>query len=591
MNTIYDDFEEVNNETQQSGNTKERIASLHKRAYNEPKENYKQSLPDQITTEDSAIYYFKFAKDTFQEIEGTNKRGVKLEVLDSDGVAQPIDVVFGSFFVGNFDIVAVKGSQMFSAFMRLGLVSNQDYVVSDGTFFSGTGLTPRNGTNTLILSNNKIVIAGENASYNGSGVNNMFVIDELGEGKGAFFGSAKRSFSIGPTIDGYEVLGFAQNSNYFFLFNAGLTVTQGATHPVGLIQHITHIPHRKKMFTIATDGSNNRYISVTDYDFTNQNVYIGPIVDTDIPTIFTSDENYAVGDDNLIIMTADNVMGIFYFVSGVRFTRSLLSDFGGSFGGNAGLKYIPSIDKYYAWCYAGGGSPTNKILRYNAGLTLDNTFSAPSDVSPFKSLEALYFYEDGKILTQYYNSIQNQYGVKRLNADGTNDTSFNASLLIGTNGSVKQIQVVNGRVLIFYFDSGNHKYIVTDADGNSSVSVTISDFTITPKAQLDENGRVYFVGDFDVVGGIAVNGVMRYDENGNIDNATSQVYEKFFRQKEEITEANIENTKDIYLQIDSNDELCLSLAVKEEDLPDYVIVKAEVSKSEGYIEESTGSSS
>ncbi|HQA76519.1 MAG TPA: T9SS type A sorting domain-containing protein [Salinivirgaceae bacterium] len=136
--------------------------------------------------------------------------------------------------------------------------------------------------------------------------------------------------------------------------------------------------------------------------------------------------------------------------------------------------------------WAGGSNYSALVVRYNANGTIDNTFG----VNGFAHLTGLYnskrvaIQGDGKIVIGGFSSNDN-YGLARLNSDGTLDVSF------GSNG-----------------------YVITQMEDTNGTNVA----SYVEDIALQNDGKVVAVG-FAVCGETANDFVIaRYNSDGTLDN-------------------------------------------------------------------------
>lgn len=127
---------------------------------------------------------------------------------------------------------------------------------------------------------------------------------------------------------------------------------------------------------------------------------------------------------------------------------------------------------------AGSSDSYSAAVRYNSDGSLDTSFSGDSIVSPWSN--APYFYgvataaavqPDGKaVLAGNYNT-NNDFGVIRLNRDGTADTRFSGdgsvTTNLGGNDSVNTVTILStGKILVAGTSDGNFAAVRYNIDGS-----------------------------------------------------------------------------------------------------------------------------
>jgi uncharacterized delta-60 repeat protein len=174
------------------------------------------------------------------------------------------------------------------------------------------------------------------------------------------------------------------------------------------------------------------------------------------------------------------------------------------------------------------GVARTNLVRLNPDGSLDNSFSASVEAEDDPMVAAIAVQEDGKIVIGGSFSLVDGIpvnGITRLNPDGSLDMSFPAST--GDPGDmVRAIALQNdGRILI----GGTFEVVNTtscpgiarlNADGtlDDSFSASVDEWgngvqTIVPQ----EDGRVVLGGDFQVVDGVGRPNLARLNQDGTLD--------------------------------------------------------------------------
>jgi uncharacterized delta-60 repeat protein len=173
---------------------------------------------------------------------------------------------------------------------------------------------------------------------------------------------------------------------------------------------------------------------------------------------------------------------------------------------------------------AGGFSTVNgisrkNIVRLSSTGTVDPAFIPPSNTSSISQIEAL---PDGKylILEQQTSSTGSQeYALRRLNADGSRDTTLTLASLIGDDGTRFSLDSFGRIVFAATHPSlGKNYYRLNpngDIDGTFLPVFTGRGSISAIATQL--NNKVIVVGDFTHIGSVARKGIARLEEDGTVD--------------------------------------------------------------------------
>jgi uncharacterized delta-60 repeat protein len=197
------------------------------------------------------------------------------------------------------------------------------------------------------------------------------------------------------------------------------------------------------------------------------------------------------------------VGGYFFQINGTR--RSLIArlhadgNLDATFAADIGIQvfpYIPFVNSIVTqpdgkiliagWFYQVGGSNRYGIARLHSNGTLDPTFNAQET---FVGYNRLLLQADGKVLI----------GAKRLNPDGTLDTNFNSEMIM-TSLALQS----DGKILVEQRSSTNDTLYFKRLNPNGSVDSTFR--AIEPNgsinaADLGLDGSILVAGDFTSIGG------------------------------------------------------------------------------------------
>ena len=188
---------------------------------------------------------------------------------------------------------------------------------------------------------------------------------------------------------------------------------------------------------------------------------------------------------------------------------------------------------------------TNNIARLNSDGTLDTAFNSNIG-SGFggigHSVNSVAFQPDGKILCggdfSTYNGSTISYGIARLNANGTLDTTFNTNAGEGFRGGAQTVYAIalqpDGKILV----GGNfHEFNYTssinlarlNADGTLDTTFTANvgsgfDSPVYTIA-LQSDGKIWCGGGFEEYNGSSIGyGIARLTENGVLDYSNQYTY-------------------------------------------------------------------
>ncbi|WP_429950101.1 IPTL-CTERM sorting domain-containing protein [Comamonas sediminis] len=175
-----------------------------------------------------------------------------------------------------------------------------------------------------------------------------------------------------------------------------------------------------------------------------------------------------------------------------------------------------------------GQSGFQGVARFNADDSLDTSFKVATN----SYVRAVAIQSDGKILIGgEFNYVTGtgsaspvtSSGIARLNADGTVDTTFHNVPLFQVNSPVRSIVVQpDGKILVAgYFTSFEgvpRSYIVRlNADGTQDSSFTASPNNQVEDVKLQSDGKILISGSFSQVNGVARMSVARLNANGSLD--------------------------------------------------------------------------
>ncbi len=172
------------------------------------------------------------------------------------------------------------------------------------------------------------------------------------------------------------------------------------------------------------------------------------------------------------------------------------------------------------------GTPINNIIRLNTDGTNDNIFNFQYGSNA--SVSTTCIQSDGKILiagsfSSFNGTIQSS--VDRLNTDGTIDSSFNTSGLIG--GTVNSFSLQNDSKIIiggnFTINNGNATINIgrlnNDGTLDSAFNVGVGTNSSVLTTAIQADGKIIIGGTFSSYNGYARNYLVRVNPDGSFDSS------------------------------------------------------------------------
>jgi len=198
------------------------------------------------------------------------------------------------------------------------------------------------------------------------------------------------------------------------------------------------------------------------------------------------------------------------------------NEFNESVGGTAplGNRFIALSGGKYLWVGIDGGNNARNVRRYNSDFTLDETFTAPlfssgSDGFVRDAVEQ----SDGKlVIVGHFTTVNGTSAgrIARLNADGSQDVSFNTGLGFDNNALVVKL-LSDGSLLVggtfnAYNGSNVSRLVKLNSDGslNTSFSDNVSLNDNVHAIHVLSSGKIY-------VGGNFTNKLVRLNSDGTTD--------------------------------------------------------------------------
>jgi uncharacterized delta-60 repeat protein len=199
-----------------------------------------------------------------------------------------------------------------------------------------------------------------------------------------------------------------------------------------------------------------------------------------------------------------------------------------------GIDFDASNNLYVSSAYTDGNGNLS-TLKFNSSYQLDTNFNC-GDIgfySPRPWQTKLSTYYPGKLYVAYheYNAGKfNQKGFRRLNSDGSLDTSFNSGG-IGFNNLVYDFEEdLNGKLYVAgqftsYNETSINRIIRLNTDGSIDTSFNVGtgfNGVVVYNLEWDStNNKLYAFGNFTTYNGTSVNRIVRLNTDGSIDNTFS----------------------------------------------------------------------
>ena len=412
----------------------------------------------------------------------------------------------------------------------------------DNTFNIGTGAN--NLVNTIAIEpNNKLVIAGNFTSYNGSSINRIARLNPDG--------SLDNTFNVGTGANAFIIKILLQPDGKVFALGDFITFNGQSRNRYARLNNDGSIDES----FLITSGANTSVLSavlqpdgkivlgglfaLVNGTTANGVVRLNPNGSIDNSFNQTSGANnfveeLAVQNDGKILVGGNfqvyNGVDVGYLTR-VNNDGSIDNTFSGFSGVNGQVQAI-AIQPDNKILIGGGftavnGISRNRIARLNTDGSLDLTFNIGTGFD-----EVVYEVtqqQDGKILVGgnfvFYNGNLSRR-LLRLNSNGTFDNTFNVGM--GSPDIVKSIVLrTDGKLIIAgastYNDTIINGIAVLNANGSiyNGFTYPSSSQGGIEKAILQPNGKIIVLGSFYEFNGLNSESIIRLNEDGSVDNTFS----------------------------------------------------------------------
>jgi uncharacterized delta-60 repeat protein len=432
---------------------------------------------------------------TFTSYNGTSRN--RIIRLNSDGTIDSsfsigIGVnssVFSMVVQGDGKILVGGNFNNYNGTPRNGIIRLNSDGTIDNNFSIGTGFS--NTVNVIAVQNDgRILVGGELGTYDD--VNSWNFIIRLNSN-----GTVDDSFDVGEGFDNSVGTIAIQNDNKI-LVGGQFTNYNGTS--------------RNRIIRLNSDGTIDNSFSIGSGSDSTVNVIAvqndGKIL---VGGAFT---NYNGTSRNKIFRlnsdgTVDNNLNI-----GAGFNITVT---GISIQSDEKILVVGLFNSY-------SGNSRNRMVRLNSDWTLDNNFSIGTGFS--NTVNVIAVQNDGKILavgsfTIYNGTSRNR--VIRLNSDGTIDNSF--SIGTGFNSPIIDIAIQNdGKILVAgtftsYNGTSRNGIIRLNSDGtiDNSFSIGTGFNSSANRIKVQNDGKIFVVGQFTAYNGNAKNYIARLNGDGDLD--------------------------------------------------------------------------
>ena len=416
----------------------------------------------------------------------------------------------------------------------------------DTTFNVGTGITGLTATvyTTLPVTESKVLIGGAFSAYSGSTANYLTRVNSNGTQDTTFKGYTNSAVNTSATqSDGKIIIG----GNFSILTYPAPQIAKLTTQ--GNLDYTFNpgVGTNGSVYTLASqsDGKIIMGGAFTTYSGSSSNRLVRVNTDGTIDTSF----NVGVGFNGDVFVTRvqpDNkilIGGTFTSYSGSAAQNRIIrlnsngtidSTFIKGTGFNTGTVYdlqLQSDSKIIAvgsWTLTYSGSSAIRIARINTSGSLDTTFN--SGTTGFSANQySTQIQNDGKIIVVGTNATYSGSAaqrIRRINTDGTLDTTFNIGPAgLNNTANIAKIQpdqkiVVMGS-FTSYSGSAVNRITRINTDGTRDLTFNVgtgfNSVTAIPSAlELDSSGNVYAGSTFTTYSGSNVNYIVKINPSGSI---------------------------------------------------------------------------
>lgn len=348
---------------------------------------------------------------------------------------------------------------------------------------------------SILQTNGKIIIGGEFTYYNGTGGKHIARLNENGSRDAAFApgtgasGTGANDFvrCIAIQEDGKILVG-GRFTRYNHIFRPGIArlLPDGSLDDTFISPHIMWNGPSLDVYTIAMHDS-GRVLIGGDFQFH----FTRLLSNGEFDLSFNRGMGVVSGAGYMVYSSAVQPDGKIIIVGG--------------------------FNRYNGW-------EMRRIARLNANGTLDTSFNP--DIGGYSDgLYSVTIQTDGKIIVGGIDGGTGKGGIKRLEPNGNEDTTFNNKVKINSSGAIYATSMqTDGKIIIagdFYEVNGVRKNSIArlNQDGTLDTSFNSGQGTFDQinTIALLRNGKIVIGGDFNQYDGVPRKNIARLNSDGSLD--------------------------------------------------------------------------
>lgn len=575
--------------------------------------SFKSALPDYLTEDDSGVYTIRESYDTFEDVPVVGGKGVKLSYLKDSETREFVPIIHGNSYNAEINVHKIDSVNKLSQnVLQSSIQSNDDYVPALGTYNVGTGFSDNNIlTGFVDQFGSLVVVTKQRYEYRNSGkIGFVHILDVNGN---LIDVPAEPSGQVGSME---ATAAFRDGDDLYIAYrDDNLDTVSINKHTVssGLWTRVTD-------FSGYDAGSPNstvypQYITKTESErigIVIQKSVGFPPTQTDTVQLLTEETNgtftvhtsaQEVGKSGVRSIIENDGKMMFVYPGNTTFEAHTLGNINvsptdsfnfsadtiGSGGGGATWKLAKfSNGDILIYTDGGGGAFDRCMAKYNTAFVKDATFEANIGTDFATPNARILVLPNDKILA----SSAVTGNLRRLNADGSVDNTFNTLTYISSASSVLRLLDESDPVnsIIYTLDNGIPKLLNPDGTVNQTFPSTSPSFTPIV-IDTDTSGRYYCLGFGASYNGVTYNGVIRLLANGDNDTISDfvTVEEQFFK-----TSTNYGNPPEVGVYVPElvtdNEFLWLRVSDIGEAAPRNIVVKMEITEGVGGISSGSASS-
>lgn len=172
----------------------------------------------------------------------------------------------------------------------------------------------------------------------------------------------------------------------------------------------------------------------------------------------------------------------------------------------------------------------NRLVKVAADGTLDSAFNTNLGTGPNNVVRAIAFQSDGKAIVvgsfTAFNSVILGTRIIRLNTDGTEDTTFTTNVNGGANSDIRSVfvlpddSILLGGAFTTWDSNARDRFVKLNADGTEDTTFTANLFSLDNQVNTviaDSTGSIYLGGVFTSYNGNTRNRILKLNSDGTED--------------------------------------------------------------------------